>query len=300
MASPFRVGVLMRWLVCCLFFPLAAQAASVLLVPEDEKARALAGELVDGFSAAKLTVKTAPANSPAVACLKDKAQRTACLAAIGVKAKSIGVFVVSGGLKGAKGTLTLELIVNNAVAKRDTTRVLKGRVKTQMKGPLANFIKLLPMDDSPPAPAPEPAKVTVTETPKEDPPAVTPPEEKKPVVVADAPRKTEPAALTPKARPDDELDLRSTVKPAGKPKVAAWVVTGLTIVAAGVSVTTAVLGTSDKGRLETVSSDGTSALSYQQAIALQNSANGNFTVSLATGIGAGVGAAVSGILWGME
>ena len=42
------------------------------------------------------------------------------------------------------------------------------------------------------------------------------------------------------------------------------------------------------------------ALSYQQALALQNSANGNFTVALGAGIGAGVGAVVSGILWGME
>lgn len=295
----------MRWLVCCLLFPLGAQAASVLLVPEDEKARTLAAELVDGFSAAQLTVKTAPAGSPAVTCLKDKAQRTACLAAIGEKAKSIGVFVVSGAMKGAKGTLTLELIVNGAVAKRDTTRVLKGRVKTQMKGPLANFIKLLPMGDATPSAPPEPAKVTVTDAPPKEEPVKPAPEEKKPepapVVVADAPRKTEPTpSLTPTSRPDDEMDLRTTVKPAGKPKVAAWVVTGLTVVAAGVSITTAALGASDKGRLETLNQDGTSALSYQQAVALQNSANGNFTVALGAGIGAGVGAAISGILWGME
>jgi hypothetical protein len=290
----------MRWLVCCLLFPLGAQAASVLLVPEDEKARALAGELVDGFSDAQLTVKTAPAGSPAVACLQDKAQRTACLAAVGEKSKSIGVFVVSGAMKGNKGTLTLELIVNGAVTKRETTWVLRGRVKTQMKGPLANFIKLLPMGTGTATAAPEPAKVTVTDAPpKEEPVAeeVTP----APAVVADAPKKTERApSLTPNPRAEDQLDLRTEVKPAGKPKVAAWVVTGLTVVAAGVSITTAALGASDKGRLETLNTDGTSALSYQQALALQNSANGNFTVALGAGIGAGVGAVVSGILWGME
>lgn len=282
----------MRWLVLSLLLPCVAQAASVLLVPEDDKARVLAADLVDGFSAAKLTVKTAPPGSPAVACLKAT-DRNACLSAIGEKAKTLGVFVVSGGLKGAKGTLTLELIIDGASKKKDTTRVMKGKVKPAMKGVVAAMIKLLPAADAP-APAPEPAKVTVSETPKPEPkpePVVTPTP-----VRDDTPRK---ADLTPPPARNDDLDLRSAPPKSTRPKVAAWVVTGLTVVAAGVSATTAGLGASHKGQLDTVNG-GVSSLSYQQAVALQQQANSEFTVSLATGIGAGVGAVVSGILWGVE
>lgn len=292
----------MRTLLLAVLLPLSAQAASVLLVPEDENARALAGDLVDAFTAQKLVVKTAPAGSPAVACLSKGDERNACLSAIGEKAKSIGVFVVSGGLKGAKGTLTLELVLNGAVAKKESTKVNKGKVKQQMKGPLWGLIKLLPKADAP-APVDGP-KVTVTEKEPEPEPVkpdpVKEPEPVKqpdPVAKNDAPKKDEPK-LTPR-KVDDDLDLRTPAPKAGKPKVAAWVVTGLTIAAAGTAATFGGLGLAGKGRLETAP-NGESALTYQEAVQLQQASNTQLTVALGAGIGAGVGAVVSGILWGVE
>lgn len=296
----------MRALLLVLLLPVSAQAASVLLVPEDDKARALAADLVDAFSAQKLVVKTAPAGSPAVNCLsKEGEERTTCLSAIGEKAKSIGVFVVSGGLKGASGKLTLELLVNGAVAKKETTKVSKGKVKQQMKGPLWNFIKLLPKADGTTAPIEGP-KVTVTdkdpepEPVKKDPDPVVkkePEPVKDPVVVNDTPKKDEPKLTPPPKK--DELDLRTPAPKKNKPKVAAWVVTGLTIAAAGTAATFGGLGLAGKGRLE-AAPNGESALTYDEAVQLQQATNTQFTIALGTGIGAGVGAVVSGILWGVE
>ena len=108
-----------------LMAPCLARASSVLLVPDDDAARAVTAELGDAFSAAKLTVKTAPPGSPAVTCLGD-ADRVGCLSTIGEKAKVVGVFVVSGGLKGSKGSLNLELIAGGKVIKKSTTKISKG------------------------------------------------------------------------------------------------------------------------------------------------------------------------------
>lgn len=288
----------MRWLGCCLLLSFTAQAASVLLVPTDDKARALAEELTEPFAAAKLTVKMAGPSSPGVACLADKATRDACLTGIGEKAKVVAVFVVSGAMKGARGALTLEMLEGGKVVKKSTTSVAKGRVKVQMKGPVAQLIKLLPKTE-PSAPL-EPTKVTVSPKEKEPEPEPEPVKPPEPVKVADAPKKTEPApVLTPKPRVDDELDLRAEPPPQRKPKVAAWVVTGLAVVAAGTAATFGGLGLAGKNQLSNAPG-GISPLSYSQAQALQQTTNTEFTVALGAGIGAGVTGVVAGILWGVE
>ncbi|MDP3153268.1 MAG: hypothetical protein Q8N23_11390 [Archangium sp.] len=281
----------MRWLVCSLLLPLSASAASVLLVPVDEKARVLADELIEPFGANKLTVKMAGPGSPALNCLKDPA-REVCLGNIGEKAKVVAVFVVSGALKGSKGTLTLEMSSKGTVLKKDSTRVTRGKVKTQMRGPLASLLKLLPSSE-PSAPV-EPPKVTVTETQKEPVQAVEP----APAKVADAPKKTEPLALTP-TKSADPLALTTPAPKQVKPKVAAWVMTGLAIAAAGTAATFGGLGLSNKAKLETVN-EGISTLSYNEAVALQQTSNTQLTVALGTGIGAGVTGVLAGILWGVE
>jgi hypothetical protein len=283
--------------------PAGARAASVLLVPEDDKARALAAELVEPFTASKLVVKTAPAGSPGVACLAKGEERVACLTALGEKAKVVGVFVVGGGLKGARGTLTLELIVDGAVVKKSSTPVNKGKVKNQMKGPLWTMIKLLPSGES--STPVEGPKVTVTQKDPDPEPVVTK-KDPEPPPRNDPPPRTDPVAtdapkttsLTPPAKPDP-IDLRTPAPKASKPKVAAWVVTGLTVAAAGTAATFGGLGAANKGRLDAAPS-GQSALTYQEALALQQQTNTQFTVALGTGIGAGVGAVVSAILWGVE
>ena len=285
----------MRWLVCSLMIPLSAGAASVLLIPVDEKARVLADELIEPFGAVSLTVKMAGPGSPASNCLKNP-DRDACLGAIGEKAKVVAVFVVSGALKGAKGTLTLEMLSKGTVVKKDTFKVQKGKVKTQMKAPLAALMKLLPKSE--PVVAVEPPKVTVVETPKEPDPIVEPAVEPDPPRVVDVPKKVEPVALVP-SRTSDPLAITTTLPPAKKPKVGAVIVTVLAIAAAGAAGTFGGLGLAGKGRLETVT-NGTSTLSYPDAQALQQTTNLELTVGLGAGIGAGVAGVLAAILWGAE
>lgn len=296
MTAPMAPNI--RWLVCCLLLPLSANAASVLLVPQDEKSRALAEELHEPFTAAKLTVKMAGPGSPAVSCLADKATRLACLTGIGEKAKVIAVFVVSGAMKGNKGVITLEMLAGGAVVKKESTKVFKGRVKQQMKGPIAQLLKLLPKVE-PTAPTETPKVVVTQKEPEPEPDATPEPAVVEPLKVADAPKRVEPV-LTPRAQqPNDELELRGPSPRASKPKVAAWVMTGLAVVAAGTAATFGGLGLAGKGRLETAPG-GVSPLSYSEAQALQQSTNTQLTVALGTGIGAGVSGVVAGILWGVE
>lgn len=280
----------MRWLVCCLVLPLTASAASVLLVPVNDKARVLADELGEAFGIAKLTVKTAGPGSPALTCLQDP-ERDTCLGNTGDKAKVVAVFIVSGALKGAKGTLTLEMLAGGKVLMKETTRVNKGKVKVQMRAPIARLLKLLPKSE-PSAPVAAP-RLIITETPREPEPTVKAPTRE------DAPRKTESVALAPTQPDRDPLSLRATAPKQAKPKVAAWVVTGLAVVAAGTAGTFGGLGLAGKGRLETAP-DGVSPLTYSDATALQQSTNTQLTIALGAGIGAGVSGVVAAILWGVE
>jgi len=280
----------MRWLVCCLLFPLSASAASVLLVPEDDKARVLADELVEPFGAAKLTVKTAGPGSPAVTCLRDPAARLACLQTIEEKAKVVAVFVVSGALKGAKGTLTLEMMAKGQVLKKESFKVTKGKVKTQLRGPIANLLKLLPKSETS-TPTEQP-KMTVTQTQKEPEPEPVPEP-----VVTDVPKKTEPVALAPTTTVDP-LSIKQPLPKPVKSKAAAWVVTGLAVAAAGTAATFAGLGFADKAALEKQS--GVATISYNDAVALRDASNAKLSVALGSGIGAGVAGVVAGILWGVE
>lgn len=278
----------MRWLLACsLLLPLSAGAASVLLVPVDEKARVLAEELVEPFGAQKLTVKTAGPGSPAVNCLKDKKKKAACLTELGEKAKVIGVFVVSGALRGPRGVLTLELISEGATLKVETVKVLKGKVKAAVRAPVERLLRLLPQREAD-EPAAQP-RATVTQTAKQP----------EPEPVADAPVKPAPVALTPSAPLKEELELREPAPTASKPKVGAWVMTGLAVVAAGTAATFGGLGLAGKNQLE-LAPGGVSALSYNDALALQQQSNTQLTVALGSGIGAGVSAVVAGILWGVE
>lgn len=269
----------------------------MLLVPVDDKARQLADELIDPFDANKLTVKMAGPGSPAVSCLKD-ANRDACLGNIGEKAKVVAVFVVTGAMKGGKATLGLEMLKQGVVVKKENTKVTKGKLKQQMKGPIASLLKLLPASDTSATPTEAP-KVTVTETPKEENPYDEPVRQPDPPEQVDAPKKVEPVALVP-AQPADQLELKTAPpKPLKKVKVGAWLVTGLAIAAAGTAATFGGLGLANKGRLETVN-EGVSTLSYNEALELQNTSNTQLSVALGTGIGAGLAGVAAGILWGVD
>lgn len=268
----------------------------MLLVPQDDKARALAEEINEPLTAQKLVVKMAGPSSPGVACLANKATRNECLHGIQDKAKSDAVFVVSGAMKGARGSLTIEMLVDGKVVKKQTTAVAKGRVKQQTKGMLAQLIKLIPKGE---AAAPvEAPKVTVTQKePEPEPEPVKPPEPEPVKPVADAPKVT--PRLTPEPKRDDDLELRTPAPIAKKPKVGAWIFTGLAVAAAGTAGTFGGLGMAGKSQLENAP-NGVSPLTYPEATALQQTTNTQFTVALGSGIGAGVAAVVAAILWGVE
>lgn len=277
-------------LACSLLLPLSAGAASVLLVPVDERARTVAEELVEPFGAQQLTVKTAGAGSPAVKCLKDQKKKAACLTDLGEQAKVIGVFVVTGAFRGSRGVVTLELISDGASLKTETVKVLKGKVKTVARAPIERMLRLLPKREAAdPVASP---RATVTQSPKQPEPAPAPP-------VADAPVKPEPVALTPSTPPEETLALRTPAPTASRPKVGAWLMTGLAVAAAGTAATFGGLGLAGKNQLD-LAPGGVSSLSYAEALALQQQSNTQLTVALGSGIGAGVSALVAGLLWGLE
>ncbi|MGV3623481.1 MAG: hypothetical protein ACO1OB_21865, partial [Archangium sp.] len=256
----------MRWLFWLVVISQAAFASSVLLVPADEKARPAIEAMVETISAEKLTPKMAPAGSPAVKCLETPGTRDACLAVIEEKAKVTGIFVVSAVMKGAKGTVTLELFANGATVKKETAKVAKAKLKKDLKKPVQSLLKAIPAD--------QPAAPVVDAAPVEAKP--------EPVVVADAP-KNEAPLLTPKAEVAPEaIDLKKDVPPAPKPKVAAWVMTGVTAAAIGVGATFGALGMTRRSQLENAP-DGVSPYSYSQALALEQEAIRDLTV--ATGVG---------------
>lgn len=280
----------MRWLLCCLLVPLSANAASVLLVPSDEKARAMADELIEPFAAVNLTVKMAGTGSPAHVCLKVRATRDACLAGIEEKARVVGVFIVSGALRGARGTMSLELLSEGKSLKKESFKVQKGRIKTQLRGPVESLLKLIPEAES--AVPVEQPRATVTEAVKQPEPV---PVAAKPV---DAPKKEAQVALAP-APPKETLELKTATPKAARPKVAAWVTTVLALGAAGTAATFGGLGLAGKERLE-AAPNGVSALSYSEAAALQEATNTQLTVALGAGIGAGVSGVLAAIFWGAE
>ncbi len=269
----------MRWLLGLVLVSSSVHAASVLLVPADDKSRPAAEAMVDPLSSEKFVAKMAPAGSPAVSCLSSSATRDACLAVIEEKAKVVGVLIVTASMKGARGTVALELFGNGATVKKDSVKVTKAKLKKDLRKPTLALLKLLPADEAAVA---EPAPVVVEPAP----------------VVADAPKKDEPV-LTPEPAPEPVLDLKQEPPEAPKPKVAAWVMTVVTAAALGTAATFGALGMTKRAQLENAP-DGVSPHSYSQAVELQQQANRDLTIATGAGIGAGVGFVITAILWGVE
>lgn len=275
----------MRWLVSLVVVSQAAFASSVLLVPADDKSRPAAEAMVQTISAEKLVAKMAPAGSPAVNCLATAASRDACLADIEARAKVTGIFIVHAVMKGAKGTVNIELFANGATVTKETSKVTKAKLKKDLKKPVLALLKAVPVDQ--PVPAPISSAVAVDEPDA-------------PVVVADAPTKEAPV-LTPKEEvvPPAAVDVKTKVDPAPKPKVAAWVMTGVTAAALGVTATFGALGMTKRAALERAP-DGVSPYAYSQAVQMQQEANRDLTIATGVGIGAGVSFVITAILWGVE
>lgn len=281
---------LLLLLVC--LGPLGARAASVLVVPADERSRPYAEELIEAFSAAGVTVKLAGPTSPGVRCMEGRATRNACLADLEEKAKVDGIVVMSAVAKGGKVAVTFELLSGGEVLKRDGSRGTKGKLAATLRPLVASAMKTLKKSvgapvETPPEKPPEPV-MTVTTRPIDTKPA-------------DAPTTEEPKPeLTPKKTAlDDELTLREAPPPAPKVKVAAWVVTGLAVAAAGAAATLGGIGAAGASRVNTVEGN-VSPLSYTEAVALQEASNAQLSAALGLGIGAGLAGTVAGLLWALE
>ncbi len=287
----------MRGLTSCVVLLAAAPAlaSSVLLVPEDERARPIAEELIETFSAEEVTVKLAGASSPAVRCLKVKAKRDACLADLEGKAKVDGVIILGATIKGPKVTIAFELLSRGETLKSTAAKGTRGKLRATVRPDVSALLWALKKSTPEPAVAPvkppEQPAMTVTTRPLE------------PKAASDAPTtpapKPEPVLAPTRAPVDDDLALREAPLPARRPKVAAWVVTGVAVVAAGAAATLGALGAGGASRLGTTT-DGVATLSYAEAEALRDGSNAQLSAALGLGIGAGLAGVTAGVLWSLD
>lgn len=279
----------------CLLLATPAFASSVLLVPSDERSRPVAEELIETFAAEGVTVKLAGPNSPAVKCLANKAKRNTCLGELEGKAKVDGVVVMVAKLKGPKVTIGFELLSGGEPLRSTTAKGVKGKLRATARPDVGALMwALKKASDTPEAPPEKPVEapvMTVTTRPLDAP--------KPPPADAPKPEPTPAPVLTPTKAPiDDELALREAPPPPPKGKPAAWVVTGVAVVAAGAAATLGAMGAAGTGRLATTP-DGVSTLSYADAEALRDASNAQLSAALGLGIGAGLAGVTAGLLWAL-
>ncbi|MEW5742192.1 MAG: hypothetical protein AB1938_24970 [Myxococcota bacterium] len=297
-----------------------AWATSLLIVPRTEAARPTCESLVEVFSAQKMTVKMAGPKSAAASCLgKPAGERPACFLDAQAKSRVDGIVLISATKKGQQVAVTMELL-SKVTGKVNATEKVKAPVKAlkaKANTPVQRLVVEMLVEDGPskggapvvgaeagdeeelaplptmkgPTPPPEEPKVAVV-LPVEPPPEVKaevkPPEPPKPVT--DVPKA---AALVPAVK---DTPVLVAPGPAKGPNVPAIVLTGAAVAAATAAALFGGMALSSKAQLESAPG-GISPLSYEQALALQNSANTNFTIALGAGVGAGVCAGVATYLW---
>lgn len=297
-------------------------ATSLLLVPRTEAARPVCENLVESFTAQKLTVKMAGTKSTAIACLgKPAGDRPACFLEAAKKSRVDGIVLISSAKRGAQLTVTLELL-SKVTGKPRTTQKVKAPLKTlkaKANKPVQKLVVDMLLEDGP-APteggapiaalddeganddelAPLPSLGSQPEPPTEPPPVETPPEPVKPEppVVVETPAKPpvdvpKVVALTP---PPKETPLIVAPAPSKGSPAAAITVTGVAVAAAAAAAVFGGMGMAGKAQLANAP-NGISPLSYDEARALQSSTNTNFTIALGAGIGAGVSAGLAAYLW---
>ena len=292
-------------------------ATSLLLVPRTEAARPVCENLVEVFTAQKLTVKMAGTKSTAIACLgKPAAERPACFLEAAKKSRVDGIVLISSAKRGAQLTVTMELL-SKVSGKPRTTEKVKAPLKTlkaKANKPVQRLVVDMLLEDGP-APSEGAAPIAALEdgpveddelaplptlgTQPEPPPVEAPPEPVKPEPVVVAPVKPPPAdapttvALTP---PPKETPVVIAPAPEKGSPAAAIAVTGVAVAAATAAALFGGMGMAGKAQLESAP-NGVSPLSYDAARALQSSTNTNFTIALGAGIGAGVSAGLAAYLW---
>jgi hypothetical protein len=312
-----------------------AWATSLLVVPRTEAARPTCESLLEVFSAQKMTVKMAGPKSAAVSCLgKAAAERPACFLDAQAKARVDGIVLVSAAKKDGQVVVTMELL-SKVTGKVNATQKVKApppMLKAKANVPVQRLVvemlveggpakaggaveplepkddELAPLSLGTPTPAAEepkgaaegprePEETAVRDEPKvtavvpsEPPPEVKVQPAEPPKPVTDAPKAV---ALVPAVT---DAPVVVAPGPAKGPNVPAIVLTGAAVAAATAAALFGGMALSSKAQLESAP-NGISPLSYEQAVALQRSANTHFTIALGAGIGAGVCAGVATYLW---
>lgn len=293
-------------------------ATSLLIVPRTEAARLTCENLVEVFTAQKLTVKMAGPKSAAVACLgKPAAQRPACFLDATTKSRVDGVVLISSAKRGAQVTVTMELL-SRATGKVHATQKVRApakALKAKANVPVQRLVVEMLVEDAPARGQPgapvvaledgdeelAPLGVVAVKQPEPPPEVLAPPEDAKPVapepppkpVVADAPKTV---TLTPPVKDTPVVVAPGPSKGTNVPAIA---VTGVAVAAAAAAAVFGGMAMASKAQLESAP-NGISPLTYEEAVALQSRTNTHFTIALGAGIGAGVSAGVAAYLWAAQ
>lgn len=302
-------------------------ATSLLLVPRTEAARPVCENLVEAFSAQKLTVKMAGTKSTAVACLgKPAGEQPTCFLEAAKKSRVDGIVLISSTKEGAQLSVTLELL-SKVTGKPRTTQKVKAPLRTlkaKAYKPVQKLVVDMLLEDGPaPAEGGAPIAALADEGVDDDelaplPSLGSPPTETPPMPVqSEAPAETptepvmpEPAALVETAAkppvdaprvvelmpPPSQTPVIVAPPPSKGSPAAAIAVTGVAVAAATAAAFFGGMGVAGKAQLANAP-NGISPLSYREARALQSSTNTNFTIALGAGIGAGVSAGLAAYLW---
>lgn len=277
-----------------------AFAASILVVPENDVAREVAGELAEPFAKQKVKIKLAGPQAPATQCLnRTGPELSRCLAQAGQTAFVDAVLQIGASTRKGRTSVTFQLL------SLDEGKLIKREVATGPASNLAGALRpsvvrlskvIKPRSGDKPA---EPAD------PKPEPKPDPRPDPKPDPNVAGADPAPKPKPLTndtPKAtslEPTELVGSPTIVQPASTGSgmtVAAWTTTGAAVASAAVAGTFGAMGLSTRAELDR-NEGGVSPHSRSQADALAARANTNFSVALGAGIGAGVLGVLSAILW---
>ncbi len=271
---------------------------SILVVPSSPSARPVCEELVEGFSAEKVSVKLAGDKSEAVGCVRQTGPaRGPCLADAVTQAKVDGVVLVSTTTRGQQLAVTLQLLSRQGEGQRqETVRGPRSRVAPFARPAIARTMAalrtLLAKEK-----LQERAAASVEASGPSPPSPSSPPRAAQPPSPRDAPVASH-RRLEPTSPPEDWSFARPTPPPvvAQRSPLPGWIAAGVAVAGIGVAATFAGLALSTKSRLD-FTDGGVSPLSYNRAVQLRDQTNTDLSIALGAGICVVVAGGVAGALW---
>lgn len=282
----------------------AGATPSILVVPTAPTARTACESMVEGFSSQKVQVKLAGERSDAMACLaKRGAERVRCLGGAATRAKADGLVLVTVATRGARATVTLQLLSRQgASGRQESVRGPRARVAIFTRGAIVRtvgaFRAMLArerVEDREPAPGPPSRSQAAIDGPAPAPTAAPSP---------DAPVSARRTEALPKlvevdiVQPPSRLLTPPPTAPpvARRSPVPAWIATGVAVAALGAAATFSGLALSDRARLG-ATTGGVSSLSFSEATQLRDRTNLELSIALGSGITVLLAGGTAGVLW---